>query len=52
MTHYEAPRLKAIAEEYEPFLLFRVIRVIEQTGVLVQKSGPRLLERNTMLCKV
>jgi hypothetical protein len=44
MIHYEASRLKTIAKQYEPFLIFRVIRVIEQTGILVQKSGLHFVE--------
>jgi hypothetical protein len=52
MTHYEASRLKTIAEQYEPFLNVRVIRVIKQTGVLVKKSGLRFVEGNAVLSQV
>lgn len=52
MTHYQASRLKTIAEQDEPFLVVRMIRVIEQTGVLVQESGLRFVEGNTVFCQV
>ena len=52
MTDDEASRLKAVTEQYEPFLLGRVIRVSDQTGILVQKDGLRLFKRNTVFAKV
>ena len=52
MTDDEASRLKAVTEQYEPFVLGRVIRVSDQTGILVQKDGLRLFKRNTVFAYV
>jgi hypothetical protein len=39
MNDDQASRLKAIAQQHEPFFFLRVIRVIDQAGVFVQKNS-------------
>jgi hypothetical protein len=52
MADDEATRLRAVSQEQEPVFIFRVIRVIDQAGALVQKNGLCLLECNAMFCMV
>jgi len=44
MTDDQAARLKAVAQQNKPVFVLGMIRVIQQAGVLVQKSGLRFLE--------
>jgi hypothetical protein len=48
MTDEQASRLEAIAQQQEPFFLLRVIRVVDQAGVLVKKNSLRLLEGDAL----
>jgi hypothetical protein len=49
MAHDKAPRPKAEAQERKPLFAVRVIRVVNQAGVLVKKRGLRFIERDAVL---
>jgi hypothetical protein len=44
MTDDQTARLQAVAQEYEPIFVLRVIRVADQAGALVLKNGLCFLE--------
>ncbi len=45
-------RLKAVAQKHESFLIVRVIRIVDQAGVLVQKHSLGFLKRDAVLGKI
>ncbi len=52
MAHQQHARLGAQAQEDEPILGRRSLRVVNQEGVLVEEDCLRLLERNTVFLQV
>jgi hypothetical protein len=52
MIHDQAARPKTVAQEHKPVLVLRMIRIVDQSSVLVQKSGLRFLEWDAALREV
>jgi hypothetical protein len=52
MTHDQAARSKAITQKQKPLFLIRVIRVINQAGVLVQENRLCFLKRDAVFAQV
>jgi len=48
----EASPLKAVTDQQKSFFLVRMIRIIDQTGVLVEKDSLSFLEGDTMFGKI
>jgi hypothetical protein len=48
MAHDEASRLKAITQHEEPFFFFRMIGIVEQARILIEKDGLSFLKRDAM----
>jgi hypothetical protein len=51
MDYHQDAEPRADAEEYEPLLVERVLRIGEQDGVIIRKDRFSLLESNPMLPK-
>jgi hypothetical protein len=49
MAHDQQPKAIAEAEQDEALLLFRMIGISDQEGVIIAKHGLRLLEGDTVL---
>ena len=52
MTDNETTRLKAEAQRQEAVFVIGVIGIVDQAGAFIEKNGPRLLERDTVLMEV
>ena len=52
MADDQAARLKTISKQHEPFFFLRVIRIIDQAGVLIEKNSLRFLEGDAVLHQV
>jgi hypothetical protein len=49
MADDQASRLKAESQKEKPLFAARMIRVVDQPGILVEKYGLRLIERDAVL---
>jgi hypothetical protein len=52
MADNQAVRQEAIAKQHEALFFLRVIRIIDQASVLVQKNSLCFLERDAMLYQI
>jgi len=52
MANDETTRPKTVAQQQETIFISRMVRIVDQTGALVRKSGLCLLERDAVLCQV
>lgn len=52
MADCQTSRLKTVSEEYEPLFFIRMIGIVEQAGVLVEKHGLGFFEGHAVFCQV